>query len=109
MVNKFVSIFFANGCHQIPSKTILFSRDSPSSPWHEPPREYPLPCGGDPGEVLRNAFVTKSSQGAECLLLFRDEHCLAFKLENMEEIAKVSYKNDVLSVLIQNYTTTPDF
>lgn len=108
MPNKFVSLFFANGCHRTPSKAIVFKRDSTSSAWQDP-EQHPIECEGNFSEMFRNAFLIKNKQGADCLLLFRDEHCLAFKLDDMEQIAKVSYRQDKISALIQNYCTTTDF
>ena len=108
MPNKFVAIFFANGCHKVPSKTVIFTRNGPKERWNDPPQEHPLQCFGEYSEVFRNAFLIKA-KSVECLMVFRDEHCLTFKLEDMKQITKINYKEDVLSVLIQNYITEPDF
>ena len=34
--NSFAAVLFANGCSEVPSKTIIFSRRDEESPWSQP-------------------------------------------------------------------------
>ena len=96
--NKFVSIFFANGCNKTPSKSVIFTRANEQSPWNQP-QEHPLMCEGNFSEVFRNAFLIPTRRHGTCLMIFRDEHTFVFN-EEMEQVSKVNYQRDKIGVLI---------
>ena len=53
--NKFAAVLFANGCSEIPSKTVVFTRNSCSDPWKKP-YEHKEECEEGFSEVVRNCF-----------------------------------------------------
>ena len=77
MPNKFISLLFANGCHKIPAKALIFTRKNETSPWDDPV-EKDFECEGNFSEVFRNGFIVPTSQHGDCLILFRDEHAILF-------------------------------
>ena len=91
MPNKFVAVFFANGCHQTPCKSLIFTREDEKQFWTQP-QEHNHPSEPNASEVFRNAFLVATKHG-DCLLIFRDEHAILYN-ETMEPITKVNYQNE---------------
>ena len=93
-----MAVFFANGCHKIPSKTFVFNRGMGGQPWNDP-AEYPLHCEANFSEVFRNAFMVNSFDGDEHLIIIRDEHIIIFD-NDMHQLNSLNYKKDVHNALI---------
>ncbi len=87
--NRLIVVFFANGCNQTPSKSVVLTRANNKSPWNTPV-EYPLNSEEGCSEVFRNVFLVPTRNNGTCLLLFRDEHAYVFN-EQMEKVSMVKY------------------
>jgi hypothetical protein len=53
--DEFAAVLFANGCSEVPSKTVVFTRKNSGEPWRKP-YEHKEECDEGYSEVVRNCF-----------------------------------------------------
>ena len=105
--NKFSSILFANGCSEVPSKSVHFTRKNKYSEW-ELPLICQQPCEEGFSEVFRNCFNIETKNQEKVYLLFRDEHMIALDFEHYQ-VQVTNYMDDIDRKLTQCYICSEDY